>query len=523
MEQARHSMAAANKALADQNKQLHQRIEASINEKVAAGNPRVEFVRRPMSDLQSKTTDVIGTLDNLRGKLISAGGGEQQGNVANPEESSGNQALWRLSDDNSGRGNGEAKLLREKLNDYSEWASKTIAMMDTTGTKTKSIPPIAPDPSGDPTLPAYADKGQPWEAYNFEGTTVIADLVTMERLMQGVYGVQGQLLRYFAGIAGESQAMQTNAFRVISIPTSNVVTAGMKFETKLMVAQIDEDLHPEFIGQGIVVDRSGTSATMQMTAPGGFSMGQNEKLVDYKAIVRIPTPDRNVQEMRLDGQYTVRKPEVVITSASVQILYANCGNTINVDVPALGGFYAPKFTATEADVLPSSSDKRVVTIVPRGKSCVLGVSSNSNGQMIKVDDVKYRVIAPPRPEIVLEVLGKEYNGVTPIPAKADCKVKMRPDRYFQTGLPKDARYTVDHIDLLVARSLGAPAKVATYSGSGKDAGQGIPTPLGNSLKSEIPGTKCYFKIGTISRLNFQNKRIAEDFGDRELYIGFVIK
>jgi hypothetical protein len=237
----------------------------------------------------------------------------------------------------------------------------------------------------------------------------------------------------------------------------------------------------------------------------------------------VPRADGGTQELKVEGKYTVRKPEVVITSASVQNLYYNCGNTINVDVPALAEFYNPKFTASDAQVLPSSTDKRVITIVPTGKVCILGVSSLTNGQNIKIDDIKYKVIKPPRPLIVLEVLGKEYNGASPIPSKANCVVKIRPDADFRSALPKDARYALDGIDLLSQRSLGAPSKVASFSGSGKDAVAGVPCPLGQALKSDPPGTKIFFKIGHVYRVNFQNKKVEEQFGDRDLYIGAMIK
>jgi gliding motility-associated protein GldM len=309
----------------------------------------------------------------------------------------------------------------------------------------------------------------------------------------------------------------------VDAPASRVVAAGMKFETKLFVAMSSSEIKPEFVGTGVTVDKGGNSATMTFTAPGGFAKGQTEKEAAYHAVIKVPKADGSIAELKVEGKYTIRKPEVVITSASVQNLYANCGNTINVDCPALGEFYNPKFTASEAQVLPSTSDKRVITIVPTGRTCVLGVSSLTNGQNIKIDDIKYKVIKPPRPEIVLDVLGKEYNGASPIPAKADCKVKIRPDSDFRAALPKDARYVIDVVELLSARSLGAPAKVGSYSGNGKDAVAGIPVALGNSLKGDPPGTKIFFKIGHVYRMNFQNKRIEEQFGDRDLYIGAIIK
>ena len=67
----------------------------------------------------------------------------------------------------------------------------------------------------------------------------------------------------------------------------------------------------------------------------------------------------------------------------------------------LGELYNPVFKASSAEVLKSSSDKKKVTIVPSGRKCILSVSSNTNGKVIKIDDVKYNVIKPPKPSIQL--------------------------------------------------------------------------------------------------------------------------
>jgi hypothetical protein len=82
---------------------------------------------------------------------------------------------------------------------------------------------------------------------------------------------------------------------------------------------------------------------------------------------------------------------------------------------------------------------------------------------------------------------------------------------------------ISNVDLLSQRSLGAPSKVGVFNGNGKDGIKGIPVALGNKLKSDSPGTKIYFKIDKVYRINFQNKKIEEKFADRDLYIGAVIK
>jgi len=147
------------------------------------------------------------------------------------------------------------------------------------------------------------------------------------------------------------------------------------------------------------------------------------------------------------------------------------------------------------------------------------VSSNTNGQTIKIDDVTYKVIKPPKPDILLLVNGKEYNGAAPISKKSNAVVRIKADSDFKAALPQDARYVVNNVSLLAQRSLGAPTKVGAY----RSGGETVKCPLGNKLKADPPGTKIYFKIDKVYRKNFKGKKVEEKFGDRDLYIGAVIR
>jgi hypothetical protein len=202
-------------------------------------------------------------------------------------------------------------------------------------------------------------------------------------------------------------------------------------------------------------------------------------------------------------------------------MYYKCGNTIFLDLPE--GLANPSVKASNAKVVPSNSDNRRFMIVPSGRTCVLSlIADQPNGNPFKTDR-HYKVIKPPKPSIELLVNGKVYNGATPISKKSNCIVKVQPDADFRSLLPKDARYRISKIDVLVQRSLGAPTKIASFNGSGKDATKGIPISLGNKLKSDPPGTKIYFKLDGIYRVNTENQNVQENFPDRELYIGAVIK
>ncbi len=493
-------------------------IKAKVQEELDGGNKKNAMLLE-WTDLVEKESNSIVSKINTRIKKLEeiAGLDEATGEMANMKDTEENFQYWMGAggdQKNGGRGEGEAIKLRGELNGFVKWANQFITDRDSAKQS---------DLSKNPLKELAADSGDdPWEYHTFHSKPVVADLAMMQKFKLDVQNIHAELLNFIKAKLG-AVTFKIDSLIAVDAPVSRVVAAGMKFETKLFVAMSSSEIKPEFLGGGVTTDPGGNSATMSMTAPGGFAKGQTSKEASYHAVIKVPRADGGVQELKVEGQYTVRKPEVVITSASVQNLYYNCGNIINVDVPALGEFYNPKFTASNAQVLPSSTDKKKITIVPTGKVCVLGVSSLTNGQNIKIDDIRYKVIKPPRPLIVLEVLGKEYNGARPIPRKANCKVKIRPDSDFRSALPKDARYAIDKIDLLSQRSLGAPSKVASFRGSGKNAVAGIPCPLGQALKGDPPGTKIFFKIGHIYRLNFQNKKIEVKFGDRDLYIGAMIK
>lgn len=517
-------------SFASKNKDTNEAIKGKVNEEIGQGNKKNEKLLKWVDEIEKETNDRINKIEGMIAELEKIGEKDPvTGDIVNKSDTEKNFQFWMGSgaavESNGGRGAGKAKELRDLLNGYVDWANKFIASNDSSKQVQKEFhwDAIAIEPKDDKNIPeSNAGKHHTWEYFMFHGKPVIADLAMMEKFKLDVQEVHSELLTYVKTKLG-AVTFKIDSLIAMDAPMSRVVAAGMKFETKLFVAMSSKDIKPEFVGSGISVDPGGNSATMTFTAPGGFAKGQTEKEATYTAMIKVPKTDGTIQELPVKGTYTIRKPEVVITSASVQNLYYNCGNTINVDVPALGEFYNPKFTATSATVLPSSTDKKKVTIVPTGRECILGVSSLTNGQNIKIDDIKYTVIKPPRPTIKLLVNGKEYNGATPIPAKSSCKLVIEPNGDFKAALPKDARYSVTSVDLLSQRSLGAPSKVGAVSGGGKDAVAGIPVDFGNNFKGDAPGTKIFIKVDKVHRINFQNAKVEEQFSDRELYISATIK
>src|SRR5690606_11783038 len=145
---------------------------------------------------------------------------------------------------------------------------------------------------------------------------------------------------------------------------------------------------------------------------------------------------------------------------SVQALYLNCGNELNVQVPALGATYDPSFTATGGSVI-KGSEKGTVTVVPTAKQVVLSVSSGGN----KIGNETFSVRLIPKPEIVALANGRPVNEKQGMAAPGPRSITMKaiPDESFKNFLPKDARYRVFKWEAFLVRGRRAVAS-ETFSG-----------------------------------------------------------
>ncbi|MEL7531868.1 MAG: GldM family protein, partial [Bacteroidota bacterium] len=312
----------------------------------------------------------------------------------------------------------------------------------------------------------------------------------------------------------------------IDAPTSAIVPAGLQYQTNLYVAMSSTAIKPKFSSSNgsIKTAEDGNSALLTIPASGSvIPKNGKEGIQKYTASIQVPKATGGFDILPVEGQFTVRKPEIVITSAAIQVLYLQCGNDVNIDVPALGDQYKPVITASSAQVIPSKSVAKKFRIVPTAKTCRVTVNSNTNGQKIKIGDVDYKVIRPPKPTIDMAVNGKPTSGATPVPKTSRVQVRLVPDSDFRSNLPEDARYMISSIDVLAQLSLGPPTKVNSVSASGKDATKAIAVSLGTQVRQARPGTKVYIRINNIYRINFANKRVEEKFTEVERMLSIVVR
>jgi gliding motility-associated protein GldM len=515
------------KVVTASNHQFSDQIKDAVTKEVESGNKKNEKLIALTDTVMGKSKTVFLYLQGIIDML----GSPEYGN-ADPvthsievkDESVKNTNFWLGIDDaaNGGRGNGEAMKLKEILNGYVAWANKFLA--EELGDST-SFKKICLEPSEDPTLAHSSHGGEvkSWEYFTFHDVPLIANIALLEKYKSDINTIETKVLNAIK-LKLSNITFKIDSLIAIDAPVSQIVPAGLQFETKLFVSMASSEIKPQFEGGGITTDPSGNFAIMKIGAQGGFAEGVNERKQGYSASIKVPKADGTFALLPVKGEFTVRKPEVVITSKSVQNLYRACGNKINIDVPALGDLYNPSISASGgADAIQDPANKKVFTIVPQGKECIVGVTSNTNGQNLKIDDIKYSVIAPPRPQIQIIVNGKIYDGSTPIPKKSTLTVKIVPDKEFLEKLPADARYEIGTARVLVQRGLGVPKEVTNTNASGKDARTGISVPLGTSLQNDNAGTKIYVVVDKIYRVNFKSQKVEENFIETERMVGAVIQ
>lgn len=505
----RSSLAMSAAAQGSQNLAFSDQILQTIAAKESSGVNKYSYLKAVVAETNKESDAMVTYLDGLTKTLASFAEVDPiTQELQKKDELDKNYRFWLGTDDasNGGRGNGEAAKLHQKLDAFVTWANGLLATHDKDKREAK-IQPLVVEPKDDPSITTADSKNKPWEYVAFHQKPVIADMAMVEKLKTDVRGIQTKLLNVVRGLA------QVTTFTVDSLiafeaPSAQVVAAGMKYSTVLGVGVASKNIKPEFTGSGIALNPGGSTATMTVTANGSvIPSGQYEGIQHYTAMIKVPNAEGEIQTIPVKGQFRVRKPEVVVRMKELQLLYKDCANTIVIDVPSLGEQYNPDFSkSTGGRVIRSAKDKREITVVPNQPKFNLEVSSNTNGQIVKLDNLTYRVVQPNKPRITLRVNGNEVNPMTPLNRNMPVEIRLDPDRDFALAMPKDARYTASKVKLWFKEGM-MPAQVIQEV-SGANLQKGIDFKLNTSqLKGASSGAKIYFEVVDLRRVNFEGKNV----------------
>jgi len=414
------------------------------------------------------------------------------------EESEKNFRYWMGSqeEENGQRGNGEAFKLRDSLNHYYAFLNNIY------NSQLQDSLQKAPEEIKD----SY--KGKKWERYTFEGP-VIANIATLETIKLEILQQQKEVLDILSLRLGAPQPFQPDTIIPFTAPLAQVVPAGAPFQTRLLVGLSSKTLKPKFSSSSgsIQLIENGNMGMLTLQADGkNIPEGKTEGLQQYAATIEVPKATGGYETLTFRDEFVVRKPELLVSSAAVQLLYRNCGNKLNIMAPTLGQYYNPQVKARQARIEQSQRQKTVFMVLPQGNKCILEVSSLYNGQEVELGKLPYRVVAPPKPEFIYRVNGNVYNGFTPVPKNSRISLQVKPDKDFKEQLPRDARYRIDEIRVLMGDGLGVPKLVKRINLGEKDPTQPLRLSLPAVVRQAKAGTKVYIQVHKLYRVNFRNQR-----------------
>lgn len=389
---------------------------------------------------------------------------------------------------------GEGDILKTKLNEY---------IAELSGLADKPYSPIAFDAKDHEFFshdPNQAKKD--FVTLNFDQTPLGAALATLSQFASEVVTTEADAIHTLGNIIGASD-VKFDTLKLLANTKSYIVAAGSKYEADLILAASSSAVSPEMSvdGQPILV-QDGVGKVSFIAKPGSYdAQGLAQKT--FKAAIKLKLPGGQTSLITEDISYLVAKPVIQVKAATVQSLYRNCGNELDIQVPSLGVAYNPRFQVEGGQAIVGSK-KGVVTVIPKAQEVKLKVYQD--GQLIGTESFLVQDI--PRPEISVTTGNKSIDmklGV-PAPGPRVLEAKVTPNKHFQDFLPKDARYQVVEWVITLARG-SRPVHTLTATHHIADL-----YPIASLAKS---GDRLVIEIKKIARKNFKDE--IETIVDRSCF------
>ena len=343
---------------------------------------------------------------------------------------------------------------------------------------------------------------------SFHDSPTHAALATVSEFQANVLGYETAAMDFLKKRVGLKD-ISFDDIRPVVMPQSRYVAAGTRFEAEMFIAAsatgLNDQLKMAYNGNSIPVE-NGVGKVSFVATPGNYDKDGNAKK-SITATITVPQGGGTDTTFTSTFDYFVSKPVIQIQSTSVQALYLNCGNKLDVQVPALGNSYNPAFRAQGGDAL-KGSERGQVTIVPKSRKVTLTVSSNGN----TIGSREFAVRAIPQPEIKAFTDRGEVNLKDGIPAKTPRLVLQAiADQSFAEFLPDDAKFRVAEAEItLVSGGLGR--------GSFRTGSQ---VNLAANLRNARKGDQLVIEIKKVQRQNFRKQ--VEDFNRFTRFINIPLK
>ena len=411
--------------------------------KAVEKSPQYQNILDEATRIKKMAREMIVEIDGYKKEIIDkTGGKDDKGQYAGMKDEDVTANLM-VGDPSTGK-KGKAYPLKEKLNNFTRELNKVA------GT---NFPDLAQDGKDDPLTKNDADqKNKDFAELNFSQTPMIAALAVLSDKQSKITAYEADVLSRLAQKVG-AKDFKFDVITADYSATSSTVAAGTDYEAKMFVTARSSAIVPvmKFRGNSVKVENGVGIIKFKASATNYDAEGNSKQQWEGQVIMPKPTGEGDTT-FKVKGEYVVAKPVIDVKSASVSALYYNCGNDLNIQVPALGANYKPSFSAKGANII-NGKEKGAIIVVPtvKGADAKVSIAVSSEGSAIGTRDFPVRGV--PRPQIVAKIGGAyvdQKRGVT-APGPASIQVLAEPDPAFAAALPKEARYSITEGEVTLAR------------------------------------------------------------------------
>lgn len=511
------------------NNDLTHELFAILEDQAAKGKNDNQYLRPVIEEVAKEADKTYNALDFYIKRIENdsiAGYDTVKKSLKAPDESQKSYRYWMKLEgsdtDNEGRGSGEGRKLKDRLNGFVKWANtRRHKLIDEHPTddekkkkpaKTDVYKDLCIDPKNDPTVPKSSEmQNKTWEYYTFHGAPAIANIALLQKFKTDSRVIESDMLEFLKGRIVDRPLYTINKLKAVVSAESNRVLASRDFKAQIFVTMSlkgPADKAPRFSGAGVKPDpKDRTVASIVLKANAGLiPAGKNEGTQSYSATVQVAQSDGSFKSLDpIKGSFTVVKPDLEIGTTKLPKLYRDCRNEIEMKSRALGTDFNPVVEVKGGESTPHPKEKSKVAIFPNGKTLKLTVFNNFNGTKVQIGDKEFNVLLPPPPNIRVKVDSKDWNMSMKIGTGSKVSLYAKADDQFYDELPKDARYQIETVTIKKKCTIGP------YENAGKSG----PGEIGHNAKLEMNmgkfnierGCRVLFEIEKVSRVNYKDAKI----------------
>ncbi len=252
--------------------------------------------------------------------------------------------------------------------------------------------------------------------------------------LQQVNYVKDRAIDSLANLLASCGLMTEDIFLTV-VPNSREVPNGGTYRAEVVLAaKLDESYVKKVTVNELDLPIQDGVAVFEELSQIGLA---NETVVNLNFAAEIELFNE-IRTITTFDSYRTTRPYIEASSQSVNNLYLNCGNQLNIEVPALGNDYNPKFVVSGGE-FRYGNRPGLITVVPNSKKVNVSVYN----QDVKIGDKSFGVRRVPSPTIKAYAMAGEIDLSTGVSKDIQAlELRVVPDPDFVSQLPKDAQYRI---------------------------------------------------------------------------------